>query len=40
VFDSYDAFLQLGDDEKRKALEELAPEAAYKNDVFLEARSV
>ena len=41
VFDSYDAFLQLlGDGKKRKALEELAPEAAYKDEVFLEARRV
>ena len=39
VFDSYDLFLQLlGDEEKRKALEELAPEDAYANNVFLEAR--
>jgi hypothetical protein len=41
IFNSYDSFLRLlGDDERRKALEELAPEEAYKNEVFLEARSV
>lgn len=41
VFDSYDSFLQLlGDEDKREALEQLAPDDAYKNEVFLAARTV
>ncbi|MGB9369693.1 MAG: nucleotidyltransferase domain-containing protein [Xanthobacteraceae bacterium] len=40
IFDSYDSFLQmLDDDRKRNALEDLAPEKAYNDDVFREARS-
>lgn len=40
VFDSYDSFLQLlCDDGKRAALEGLAPENAYNDAVFSEARS-
>jgi predicted nucleotidyltransferase len=39
VFDSYDSFLQmLGDEKKRATLEALAPEDAYRNRVFCEAR--
>nr|CAD6615056.1 nucleotidyltransferase domain-containing protein [Rhizobium sp. TCK] len=41
VFDNYDAFLALLDDEvRRKRLEDLSPEAAYVDDVFLEAREL
>lgn len=41
VFDAYDAFLGiLNDEEKRHELEQLAPEEAYGNAVFLEARAV
>ncbi|HKY08851.1 MAG TPA: nucleotidyltransferase domain-containing protein [Candidatus Binatia bacterium] len=41
IFDSYDSFLLLLNDEnKRKILEKLSPEEAYTNDVFLEARVV
>jgi hypothetical protein len=41
IFNSYDSFLQLlSDRERRDALEQLLPEAAYKNEVFLAARTV
>jgi len=41
VFDAYDSFLALlGDEEKRKLLEQLDPDEAYGSDVFLEARRV
>lgn len=41
IFDNYDAFLTLlNDDEKRKGLEELSPDDAYEDGVFLEARNV
>ena len=41
VFDAYDTFLALlSDEEKRKLLEQLAPDEAYKNEVFLQARQV
>ncbi|MCX8568393.1 DUF294 nucleotidyltransferase-like domain-containing protein [Aminobacter sp. MET-1] len=39
IFDSYDAFLALlNDDDIRKYLEKLSPEEAYTDSVFLEAR--
>ncbi|GLQ37729.1 hypothetical protein GCM10007908_13490 [Rhizobium albus] len=40
IFDSYEAFLTLlNDKEKREWLEKLSPDAAYGDDVFLQARS-
>jgi hypothetical protein len=39
IFDNYDLFLALLSDEKKRAsLEELEPDQAYKDDLFLEAR--
>jgi hypothetical protein len=41
IFDSYDSFLALLHDEgKRKLLEQLAPEEAYGDEVFLRARQL
>lgn len=41
VFGSYDSFLQLlNDDARREELQHLAPEHAYGNSVFLEARDL
>ena len=41
IFDNYDSFLGLLRDEKqRKLLENLVPDEAYKDDVFLDARRV
>ncbi len=41
VFDNYDAFLAiLNDDAQRDILETLSPEGAYENDVFLHARRI
>ena len=41
VFDAYDEFLLLlNDEQKRKLLEQLTPEQAYENPVFLEARNI
>ena len=41
IFDSYDSFLaMLGDEDKRKRLERLHPDKAYRDEVFLDARSV
>lgn len=41
VFDNYDAFLAiLDDEEKRKLLERLGPEEAYSDGTFLEARRI
>jgi hypothetical protein len=41
IFDAYDNFLALlNDEEKRKVLEQLAPEDAYKDKVFLDAREI
>jgi hypothetical protein len=40
IFDPYDSFLEmLGDRSKRERLEHLAPNDAYKDDVFRESRS-
>jgi hypothetical protein len=40
IFDNYDAFLALlNDDDKRKGLEKMSPHEAYEDKVFLEARS-
>jgi len=41
VFDNYDAFLAiLDDEEKRELLEGLSPEEAYRDAIFLEARRI
>ena len=41
IFDNYDSFLALlGDEKKRELLENLGPDEAYKNSVFLEAREI
>ena len=41
IFGNYDLFLALlSDEKKRKLLEELGPDEAYNNSVFLEARQV
>lgn len=41
IFDSYESFLAvLTDDAQRELLQELDPDDAYKDDVFLNARSV
>lgn len=41
IFDSYDAFLSLlNDEQKRGVLEDVTPEEAYEDPVFLEAREV
>ena len=41
VFDAYDQFLLLlNDEQKRRVLEQLSPEEAYENLVFLDARQI
>jgi predicted nucleotidyltransferase len=41
VFDSYDAFVAvLNDEKKRRLLEQLSPEGAYSDSTFLDARSI
>ena len=41
IFNNYDSFLALlSDEKKRTSLEELEPDQAYKDDLFLEARQV
>jgi hypothetical protein len=41
IFDNYDLFLALlSDDRKRTRLENLKPDQAYKDDLFLEIRHV
>ena len=41
IFDNYDSFLALlNDNEKRAGLEKLSPDDAYEDGVFLEARNV
>jgi predicted nucleotidyltransferase len=41
IFNSYDKFLELLNDQgKRQILEELSPDDAYKNKIFLEARKM
>lgn len=41
VFDAYDQFLLLlNDEQKRQVLEQLSPEQAYENNVFLDARQI
>jgi hypothetical protein len=41
VFDAYDQFLLLlNDEQKRKVLEQLSPEEAYEDAVFLDARQI
>ena len=41
IFDNYDSFLALlGDKNNRQLLEQLGPDDAYKNSIFLEARQV
>jgi hypothetical protein len=41
IFDNYDSFLALlGNKKARELLENLEPDEAYKNSVFLDARQV
>lgn len=41
VFDAYDSFLEiLSSVEKRSVLEQLSPDGAYENEIFLDARQI